>query len=51
MGNKYRLHEFAKKIHVSANTLRRWDASGKLVAKRSQVAAARGTLACYQVLP
>jgi len=35
MGNKYRLHEFAKKIHVSANTLRRWDASGKLVAKRT----------------
>ena len=35
MGNKYRLHEFAKKIGVSANTLRRWDASGKLIAKRT----------------
>lgn len=35
MGNKYRLHEFAKKIGVSANTLRRWDAKGKLIAKRT----------------
>ena len=35
MGNKYRLHEFAKKLGVSANTLRRWDARGKLKAKRT----------------
>jgi predicted site-specific integrase-resolvase len=35
MGNKYRLHEFAKKLGVSANTLRRWDATGKLKAKRT----------------
>ncbi len=35
MGNKYRLHEFAKKIGVSTNTLRRWDNSGKLIAKRT----------------
>lgn len=35
MSNKYRLHEFAKKIGVSTNTLRRWDTSGKLIAKRT----------------
>lgn len=35
MGNKYRLHEFAKKLGVSSNTLRRWDATGKLKAKRT----------------
>jgi putative resolvase len=35
MGNKYRLHEFANKLGVSTNTLRRWDASGKLTAKRT----------------
>ena len=35
MGDKYQLHEFAKKLGVSANTLRRWDASGKLTAKRT----------------
>ena len=35
MSDKYRLHEFAKKLCVSTNTLRRWDTSGKLVAKRT----------------
>jgi len=35
MGKKYRPHEFAKKIGVSVKTLRRWDAAGKLVAKRT----------------
>lgn len=35
MDNKYRIHEFAKKIGVSVKTLRRWDMNGKLVAKRT----------------
>ncbi|MCK5877349.1 MAG: MerR family transcriptional regulator [Candidatus Marithrix sp.] len=35
MDNKYRLHKFAKKIGVSTNTLRIWDNSGKLIAKRT----------------
>ena len=35
MSNKYRLHEFAKKIGVSTNTLRSWDPSGPLVAQRT----------------
>jgi len=35
MGNKYRPHEFAKKIGVSVKTLRRWDTVGKLIAKRT----------------
>jgi predicted site-specific integrase-resolvase len=35
MGNKYRPHEFAKKVGVSVKTLRRWDANGKLIAKRT----------------
>ena len=35
MDNKYRPHEFAKKIGVSVKTLRRWDANGKLIAKRT----------------
>lgn len=35
MGNKYRPHEFAKKIGVSVKTLRRWDKNGKLIAKRT----------------
>jgi len=35
MGNKYKPHEFAKKIGVSVKTLRRWDINGKLIAKRT----------------
>ena len=35
MSNKYRPHEFAKRIGVSTVTLRRWDKSGKLPAKRT----------------
>jgi len=35
MDNKYRPHEFAKKIGVSVKTLRRWDKNGKLIAKRT----------------
>ena len=35
MVNKYRPHEFAKKIGVSVKTLRRWDTVGKLIAKRT----------------
>jgi hypothetical protein len=35
MNNKYRPHEFAKRIGVSTITLRRWDKSGKLPAKRT----------------
>ena len=30
-----RPHEFAKKLGVSVETLRRWDRSGKLSAKRT----------------
>ena len=35
MSKKYRPHEFAEKIAVSVKTLQRWDASGKLIAKRT----------------
>ena len=35
MSKKYRPHEFADKVGVSTKTLRRWDASGKLIAKRT----------------
>lgn len=35
MSKKYRPHEFAEKIGVSVRTLQRWDASGKLNAKRT----------------
>ena len=35
MSKKYRPHEFADKVGVSTRTLRRWDASGKLIAKRT----------------
>ncbi len=35
MSKKYRPDEFADKIGVSTKTLRRWDASGKLIAKRT----------------
>ncbi|KHD06163.1 recombinase [Candidatus Thiomargarita nelsonii] len=35
MSQKYRPHEFANKVGVSTRTLRRWDASGKLIAKRT----------------
>ena len=33
--NKYRPHEFAKKVGRSVSTLRRWDNEGRLVAKRT----------------
>jgi len=35
MSNIYRINEFAKRIGKSASTLRRWDAEGRLVAKRT----------------
>ncbi|NWH05355.1 MerR family DNA-binding transcriptional regulator, partial [Desulfobacter latus] len=35
MNNIYRINEFAKRIGKSASTLRRWDAEGRLVAKRT----------------
>ena len=35
MSKKYRPHEFADNVGVSTRTLRRWDASGKLIAKRT----------------
>ncbi len=35
MGKKYKISEFAKRIGKGPSTLRRWDAEGKLVAKRS----------------
>ena len=34
MINKYRISEFAKKLGRSVQTIRRWEAEGKLVAKR-----------------
>lgn len=35
MSNIYRVNEFAKRVGKSASTIRRWDAEGKLPAKRS----------------
>ena len=35
MSKKYKPHEFAEKLGVSTKTLRRWDACGKLIAKRT----------------
>jgi predicted site-specific integrase-resolvase len=35
MSKKYRPYEFANKVGVSTRTLRRWDATGKLIAKRT----------------
>lgn len=34
MSNNYRINEFAKRIGRSAQTVRRWEVEGKLVAKR-----------------
>ena len=35
MGRIYKINEFAKRIGKSTSTLRRWDAEGKLCAKRT----------------
>ena len=34
MSNNYRIAEFAKRIGRSVQTVRRWEAEGKLIAKR-----------------
>lgn len=34
MSKIYSINQFAEKVNVSKSTLRRWDASGKLIAKR-----------------
>lgn len=35
MGKIYKINEFAKRIGKSTSTLRRWDAEGRLIAKRT----------------